>query len=66
MGDTGLEQSALTPSKTPISEKPGAKSGAPHSDFSQNDPDLAAVAKAWPGLPANVKEKIKRLVAGSE
>jgi hypothetical protein len=65
MGGRGLEQSALSPSKTPISQTQGAKSGALKSDFSQNDPDLAAIVRAWAGLPADVKRQIKRLIERS-
>jgi hypothetical protein len=38
METKGIEQSRLTPSKTPISEKPGAESGAGEDKI---DPDLA-------------------------
>jgi len=62
MGGTRLEQSALTPTKTPISQNDGAKSGAPHGDFSQNDPDLAAVVRAWPDLPEQTKTAIRALI----
>jgi hypothetical protein len=64
MGDTGLEQTARKPSKTAISKKRGAKSGALESDFSQKEPDLAEVVRAWPGLSKRQRAEILRIVRG--
>jgi len=62
MGGRGLEQSALTPTKTHISTNGGAPGGAPESDFSKKDPDLEGIVRAWPTLPVDVKKQIKELV----
>ena len=59
MGDTGLEESALTPPKTPISTKSGAKCGALDD---KTDPELAKIEQAWPTLPKQVKTKITDLI----
>jgi hypothetical protein len=65
MGDTGLEQSALTPSKTQISEKPGAKSGALKSDFRRTYPDYAEqIVRS--GLPEPMKRDLIKLLVESE
>ncbi|MEK7993128.1 MAG: hypothetical protein AAB403_04920 [Planctomycetota bacterium] len=61
-GDEGIEQTPLSLSKTPIPQTQRAKSGAPHGDFSQNDPDLAAVVRAWPDLSEQTKTVIKALI----
>jgi hypothetical protein len=56
---SGLELSALKPSKTQISKKRGAKCGA-LSD--KNDRNLARLIRAWPTLPKQIKTKINRLI----
>ena len=43
MGDTGLEQSALTASKIPISKSGSAKCGALKDDFFKKYPDFANI-----------------------
>ena len=59
----GLEQTALTASKTPIPEKTGTDSGT-HGDDSnpsgpvEQDPDLAYLIDRWPGLRQAVKSQI--------
>jgi len=62
----GIEQSLLTPSKTPISESRGAKSDAPDAPKPPQDPDLAAIVTAWPNLPEHIKQAIKALVKTHE
>lgn len=59
MGDTGLGQSSLKSSKTPISEGDGAKSDAHNASKAPKDPDLEIVIKAWPELPEHIKATIK-------
>jgi len=62
MGDTGLEQSPLAGSKTPILETGGTESGTVESGGAFNDSDLEAIVEAWPTLPGNIKLAIKALV----
>jgi hypothetical protein len=59
---TGVELPPLTTSKTAISEKRGAKSGALDSDFFQKDPDLTKVIRAWPGLSTEQRKRILEIV----
>jgi hypothetical protein len=58
MGRVGHEHPPLTAPKTAISTEGGAKSDALNGDFSQNDADLAAIVRAWPTLPPDVKKQI--------
>jgi hypothetical protein len=59
MGDTGIELSSLTPSKTAISQTQRAKNGALDGKIY---PDLAEIVKAWPELPGHIKAAIKALI----
>jgi hypothetical protein len=62
MGDAGLEHPPLTPSRTPISTSGGAKSDARDAPNPIQDPDLAALVKAWPGLPGHIKAAVRTLI----
>ena len=62
MGDTGLEQSALTPPKTTISKSACAESGALDARKPPSDPDLARLVEAWPHLPKHTKQTIINLI----
>jgi hypothetical protein len=53
----GIEQSPLTPSKTPISKSSGAKSGALNDVFFKKYPDFADIIDAS-NLPKNFKETL--------
>ena len=65
MGGRGLEQNALAGPKTPISEKPGAKSGALKSDFRRTYPDYAEqIVRS--GLPEPMKRDLIKLLVESE
>ncbi|HSW01321.1 MAG TPA: hypothetical protein VLI39_14190 [Sedimentisphaerales bacterium] len=62
MGGAGPEQTALSLSKTPISEKRGTESGTVDArNAAQTDPDLAQIVKTWPDLAASVRAEILRL-----
>ena len=62
MGDTGLEHPGPTPPKTPISEKPCAKSGALDNQSPLSDPNLKRPNQAWPDLPKHIKQTIMEMV----
>jgi hypothetical protein len=59
MGRVGLEHPLVTASKTPVSEKGGAKSDARDAPKPLQYPDLAALVKAW---TEHIKAAIKALV----
>lgn len=62
LGDTGLEHTPLTLSKTAISEEDGAKLGARDAPSPLQDPDLTLLVERWPALPEYIKAAIKTLV----
>ena len=62
MGDEGLEPTAKSPRHQPISETGGAESGAAGARNGPVDVDLAPLIDVWPGLSADVKRTILRLV----
>jgi hypothetical protein len=59
MATKGIEPSPLTTSRTPIPQTTRAKSGALDDN---NDPDPAALVKAWPDLPEQTKAEIRALI----
>jgi len=62
LGDTGLEHTPLTQSKTPILTSGSAKSDAQSAPKAVEYPDLDAVVKAWPELPECIKAAINALI----
>jgi len=62
MGGAGPEQTALTPSKTPISKTRGTESGTLKDDSADSDPDLALIVRRWPGLPAEVRAAVVKII----
>jgi hypothetical protein len=58
----GFERTPLALAKTPISETPGAKSGAPSAQNTPPDPDLALIQDRWPKLPEHIKAAVVTLV----
>ncbi len=58
----GVEQTPLTPPKTPISETERTKSGTPDAKKAPSDPDLALIEKRWPNLPEHIKAAVLALV----
>jgi len=68
-GPEGLQQSAFTGSKTPISEEGGAKCGAISAELDprsalvdEADADLRAVIAAWPTLSPEKRELVLGIV----
>jgi hypothetical protein len=58
----GFERTPLALSKTPISDTPSAKSGAPDAPNTPLDPDLAQIVDCWPTLPEHIKAAVMALV----
>lgn len=67
MGGTGLEQSALTPPKTPISKDVRTECGTLESatDSSNQDLDLQFIIERWPYLPNAVRSAILAIARAS-
>ena len=69
MASVGLEPPSEVPGKQGVDVGRGAESGAPGGGSASNrqavvaaDPDLAAVAAAWPDLPAALKAGIAAMI----
>jgi len=62
MAGAGLVQSTESLGKTSISATSGTESGTVRDAEAVSDPDLAAVAEAWPRLSMEVRQTILRLV----
>lgn len=62
MGDTGLEQTPITPPKTPISKKSGTESGTVGDENGPTAPDLAQIIDHWPTLPVHLKAAIMAII----
>ncbi len=75
MGRAGLEHPANAAGNTGVSETGGNKSGnigpvsgdpiAPATPPTTTDPELAAVAAAWPTLPPAIRAGIVAMVAAA-
>jgi hypothetical protein len=63
MGGTGLENTADSSGKTPISETGGAESGAVSAEL---PPDLAKIVAAWPNLPEPIRRAMLALVGAND
>ena len=62
MGGTGREPPVKLSEKTPIASTGGAESGALQDETEAVDPDLAAIAEAWPMLPEAIRAGIMAMV----
>ena len=62
VGRVGHEHPPLTASRTPISDKGGAKSDAHDAPNPLQGPDLVSLVKAWPDLLEHIKAAIKAMV----
>jgi len=58
----GVEQTALTPAKTPISEAERTESGTIDAEKAPPDPDLTLITQCWPSLPKHVKAAVVTLI----
>ena len=59
----GIEPTALTPTKTAISENPRTESGTVNDETQQDDRDLARLIESWPTLPEDIKAQITNLIS---
>jgi len=62
VGGAGLEQTALTPSKTPIVSPRGTESGTLDAQNTPSDPDLALIVDRWANLPEHIRQAVLVLV----
>ena len=63
---TGLEVPSKSSGNTHISKGRGTESGTVCAAEAIYDPDLLTIVEAWPGLPAEVRKAIVRLVEGGD
>ena len=64
VGPRGVELTADSESRTPVSDNMGARGGAIEGATDPIDTDLAALIDAWPALPRAVQQAIVLLVKG--
>ena len=62
MGGTGLEHPAKSSGFQGVLPEGGAESGAVGARMALSDPDLMAVANAWPTLPEAMRQSIVAMV----
>jgi hypothetical protein len=66
MGGIGLEPTRHPSEKPGVANASGAECGALVAHSPPFDPDLAAVADAWPELPAAIKAGILALIGATK
>jgi hypothetical protein len=66
MGDEGLEPEIKSSENQWVANASGAECGALCAHSPPFDPDLAAVADAWPELPAAIKAGILALIGATK
>jgi hypothetical protein len=57
----GIEPTANSPEKTPLSAESGAKSSALGAD-----PDLSRIIDAWPDLPLHIRAAVQALIGTAQ
>lgn len=62
MGDEGLESNPKSSRNDRVGNQGGAESGALGAREAPLDPQLAAVARAWPTLPEPIKAGILAMI----
>lgn len=62
MAGTGFDSPLRNPQNMRFSGQGGAECGALHARDVEIDPNLAAVAEAWPRLPETIKAGILAMV----